>query len=878
MKRVGTFILLLLFVVISHAQTQQGYAKTLGRPNKKGKPLSGVSVRVSGGHNSVLSNTNGTFSLMMPGKRNGDAYKLQQVRKAGYELNETGIIGRTLAFSDKVPLTIVMVSSEQLQADKLRIENRAYKVAENNYKSRLATLEKKREEKHITAEQYRKELQSLQDRFEKYQALIGSLAEHYAHTDYDSLGEKDREINICIEEGRLERADSLIHTLFDPMGVLRRNKERLEVINKNIIQAKDIIRQANADMMAVLKQQAKDAEYLFQLYTISLARFDNLKAAQYIETRALLDTTNVQWQLEAGAFFLEYLADYTKAMAFLKNALHNAVRQSGEQNSNVATCYNDIGIIYSSKGDYSKALEYFQKALRIQLFIFGEQHLDVTISYNNIGGTYDSQGNYPKALEYYQKALIIQQAVFGEQHPNVALSYNNIGSVYNSQGNHPKALEYHQMALQIRQIFFGEQHPDVAFSYYNIGNVYSSQGDYLKALEYHQRALLIRQTVFGEQHPDVASSYNNIGGVYNSQGNYPKALEYYKKALLIQKAVFGEQHPNIALSYNNIGCVYSSQGNYSEALVYFQATLQIQQAIFGEQHPNVATSYNNIGSIYYSQGNYPKALEYHQRALQIQQAVFGEQHPNVATSYNNIGSVYDSQGNYPKALEYYQKALQIRQDVFGDLHPDVALSYNNIGFTYYTQKKYAKALQYYHKALEVQQIIFGKQHPDVANSYNNMGYAYGLLGNDDKALEYLQKSLTIYRSFYGNNDKRVIKTSTLIYRLYCFLLKPSPDFKQDFNDFISEYAYTITVTNKENTNKDEFYLLECNDWYMDSMESVLDEFEKPYKPKDIAVMKNDDIRKYHLNNTIGCKVGLKYVGKNEKKRIVNKYNRWKKNN
>lgn len=667
MKRICTFILLLLSVLMSHAQTQQGYAKTLGRPNKKGKPLSGVSVRASGGHNSVLSNTNGTFSLMMPGKRNGDAYKLQQVRKAGYELNETGIIGRTLAFSDKVPLTIVMVSSEQLQADKLRIENRAYKVAENNYKSRLATLEKKREEKHITAEQYRKELQSLQDRFEKYQALIGSLAEHYAHTDYDSLGEKEREINICIEEGRLEKADSLIHTLFDPLDVLRRNKELLEGIDKNIIQAKDIIRQADEDMKAVLKQQAKDAEYLFQLYTISLARFDNIKAAQYIETRALLDTTNVKWQLEAGVFFFEYLADYSKAMALFNNALHNAVRQSGEQNP------------------------------------------DVAISYNNIGSVYDSQGEYNKAMEYYQKALQIQQTIFGEQHPKVATSYNNIGLVYYSQGNYNKAMEYYQKAIGIWKIIFGEQHPDVATSYNNIGNVYFLQGEYNKALEYHLKALHIKQNIFGEQHPDVATSYNNIGYIYQSQKDYDKALEYYPKA------------------------------------------------------------------------------------LQIQQAIFGEQNPNVATSYISIGNVFINQGNIAKALVYYKK------------------------------------------------------------------------------------SLSIYMSLYGNNDENVKAICNLIYMSYCLSLKQSTDLKQDFYDFISEYAYTITVTNKENTYKDEFYLLECNDWYMDSMGGVLYEFERSDKPKDIAVMKDGNIRKYHLNSTVGCKVGLKYVGKDEKIRIVSEYYRWKKN-
>ena len=120
---------LMLGLMLS-AQTQQGYVKTLGRPEKKDEALGGVTVRVKGEHNPVVSNQDGTFSLLLADKKNCDAYSLQQVQKNGYELNENDMIGRKLAFSDKVPLTIVMVSSEQLQADKQRIENNAYKTAE----------------------------------------------------------------------------------------------------------------------------------------------------------------------------------------------------------------------------------------------------------------------------------------------------------------------------------------------------------------------------------------------------------------------------------------------------------------------------------------------------------------------------------------------------------------------------------------------------------------------------------------------------------------------------------------------------------------------------------------------------------------------------
>ena len=267
MRKTSTLLLLLsLLWQCLPAQTQQGHVRTLGRPDKKSKALKGVTIRVKGQHNPVLSDSIGSFSLLMTGLKNGDAYTLQQVQKSGYELNETSIIGQQQAFSDKVPLEIVMVSLNQLQADKQRIENNAYKAAEKNFNAKLKQLEEQLNSNSISIEKYQEEQRVLQEKFERYQTLINGLAEHYAHTDFDLLDENEREINICIENGDLERADSLIHRLFDPVDVLQRNVEALAKIEKQLAQAKGMIEKANEDKAKVLKQQAKDAEYLFQLY------------------------------------------------------------------------------------------------------------------------------------------------------------------------------------------------------------------------------------------------------------------------------------------------------------------------------------------------------------------------------------------------------------------------------------------------------------------------------------------------------------------------------------------------------------------------------------------------------------------------------------
>ena len=213
--------------------------------------------------------------------------------------------------------------------------------------------------------------------------------------------------------------------------------------------------------------------------------------------------------------------------------------------------------------------------------------------------------------------------------------------------------------------------------------------------------------------------------------------------------------------------------------------------------------------------------------------------------------------------------MKIQQTLLGKWHPDVALSYNNIGYTYYEQGNYANALEYSQRALEIQKSISGELHLNVAVSYSSIGYVYKSLRNYSKALSNFQKSLFIYLNLYGNNNNNVVKISTIIYNLYCFLLEKSSKANNNFKKFISDYAYTFTTPDEE-----EYYLLEYNNWYLDSVESIFNNY-KSDNPANIVLMKDGKMGIYHLDNTIGCEVSLKYIWEKEKEGIVKAYNNWK---
>ena len=290
------FFCIIVFAIVAApllAQVQQAYVKTLGRPGQPGKPLQGATVRVRGVMNALVSDANGAIKIQATGKKDGDALIINSVRKNGYELKDKDIEGRSLVFSSRVPIYIVMVSSSQLAADKKRIEDKAYSVAETNYKKKLAQLEKQKQQKELSAQQFEQELQELEARYENYMALVGDMAERYALTDYDELDSIDAQINECIENGELDKADSLIHTVFDPATVLQRNRDAKAEVAERMRIAQEAIDKALADNerlqqnLEYAEKLAENCEALAEEYRrlgMEEKAQQNLNHAQYLRS------------------------------------------------------------------------------------------------------------------------------------------------------------------------------------------------------------------------------------------------------------------------------------------------------------------------------------------------------------------------------------------------------------------------------------------------------------------------------------------------------------------------------------------------------------------------------------------------------------------
>lgn len=292
------FILISLIVCASEmcSQTQIGKVKTKGRRINgtivKGQGLSGAKVDILN-QTSVKSNSKGNFSFPALDK----TYVVQNVQKQGYQLVDADVIKRPHPRSVDT-LFLVMETPENQQHDKLNAERKLRRTLQK----KLEQKESEIDEMRIGQREKDSLLALLYSKHQLNEKLISEMAERYAKMDYDQTDSVNQIISDCILNGDLFRAKQLLQAkgnLLDRIAKVKREKqiqaeEETELARRqtNLAISKDGTKVAMEDI-------SQDCLNRYKLYILE-NQHDS--AAYYIELRADLDSTNIDWQYDAGYY------------------------------------------------------------------------------------------------------------------------------------------------------------------------------------------------------------------------------------------------------------------------------------------------------------------------------------------------------------------------------------------------------------------------------------------------------------------------------------------------------------------------------------------------------------------------------------------------
>lgn len=509
-RRCSAIILALLVCTCALAVTQEGVVRTIARKSKPSVPVDGAVIRIRGNHNAVQSHEDGGFSLLLYNMENGDPYSIASIVKSGYEPAEQELLGRKIPCSDKVPLEVLLVSRAQLQQEKDEIAEKARTNVEAYYEKRLAELNRLLEAQSLSEQEYSRRLEELEGQYERFEPLLQAMSDKLARIDFERLDSLTILIQNAIENGNPEEAERLMRE----KGNLEEREAAIREQESQIARAQQTLDQTQARLdqaKAITAQQKRElADDYFRLYSSFLSRFQNDSASFYIQKRAALDTLDFNFQLDAGLFVKDIMADYSVARTFFERAYRIAKIQYGEQSAQMATGCHELGAVIKLQGDLDAAESLYQRALSIKENVHGKNSIEVAETLNNLGELYRAKKDLKQAMNYHQRSLKIREKQCDNNSLKIAASKVNIAGIYFQLKEYKKADKLYHEVGQIYDNNLQTPQLSIAQNYNNLASVAYVQKQYDIALTMFEQALAIYTRVLGSSHPDTRKSARNL--------------------------------------------------------------------------------------------------------------------------------------------------------------------------------------------------------------------------------------------------------------------------------------------------------------------------------------------------------------------------------
>ena len=439
MRRAVILLLATIFcgLTVSYAQTQQQQVvvKTRSRFTTElaeCQPVVQAIVTPKGASSGVYSDSRGYARFGVPAT---DGYYISSVYKENYELFDKSWALFTEHHYSKEPLVIYMDNKDELREYEYVTAQRyraMYDAEIKRLKAHIDSLERnglatQQELQALKAEYYRN--------LEEVEKIVTDATKRYLLINFDKLEDEDIRFYELFNSGNIKAAKAFL---------------------KSPTEIERMTRDANITSAALDNMYGDIDHHCMGWCEVYSSEFKRDSVAYMLELRAAANRKNVDWQLDAAKYVLDFLGDYDRALDVCEPTLEYCKEHYGELHKKTAALYNNIGLVYDHKGEYDNALEYYNKAREIQEKILDPQHPYLATTYNNIGAVYYSKGEYDNALEYHDKARDIREKVLDPQHPDLAASYTVIGLVYYNKDEYDKCIEFLEKALVI---FEKSNHP-----------------------------------------------------------------------------------------------------------------------------------------------------------------------------------------------------------------------------------------------------------------------------------------------------------------------------------------------------------------------------------------------------------------------------------
>lgn len=281
--------------------------------------------------------------------------------------------------------------------------------------------------------------------------------------------------------------------------------------------------------------------------------------------------TAVQFQYEYGTAVASVnLGDYHNFYGNYPEALGHYMKGLGiferlGKASQVATCHNNLGLLYMAIGANTDAREHLEFA--IDYFVANNKTEHEYNVLNNLGMIFVKEGKYEEGERRYRRSLQLRQEL-GAYKGSVL---HNLGELMALRGMHDSAMVYLEAALEEKTL--AKRESSKVTTYDEIGKSKLALGDQQGALEAFRRGFEIGDGV--DMSVEMALVCADLAQLEAATGDYKSAYEHEHSGRVIRDSLYNPEMLQ-QLSKLEVDRVLSTQALENQDLVHKKQLAEAQ--------------------------------------------------------------------------------------------------------------------------------------------------------------------------------------------------------------------------------------------------------------------------------------------------------------
>jgi tetratricopeptide (TPR) repeat protein len=496
---------------------------------------------------------------------------------------------------------------------------------------------------------------------------------------------------------------------------------------------------------------------------------------------------------------LKQIKNNESAVLYLKEAAQAFTVVAGNnENTDIALCNNDIGLLYLELKKFDSSAVYFEKAFNYFVLHTDTEYENALTLMSNLEELYIPVLDYDEAKEVYTKILPViekKEGLLAEKYTSILTKFINV--LY-------KLDEYSEAELYLKNIITSIESkkqtssPAYAEILYLLAKCLRKEEKYDESIIRYKKSITILSVALKDSsNKRMAFCQNELGLVYLAQKKYDVAAIYFEKAFNYFFTHLKEEYcyESMVTVADNLVVLYSSNNRNIQRKAICEKVLPIveeNETIFSENYctnlyylSNVLrllheykdmekwtnkliscrAKLNGVNSIQYAEAldilglYYADVNKFAEAEKTLVQSLFvktklkQQDTASISLTYIASANLYGSIGAYDKAYEYYNKAIVLLEKANLTASYNYITALQSLGYTYISGARFADAKTMLNRVLDIQSQVEGESFSGNAEIFVSIANAEFQLNELSAAQEHSEKAMQIATTHFGEiND------------------------------------------------------------------------------------------------------------------------------